>query len=295
MVPDVVEIRVKSVLNRVSGMPFRWSMNPYRGCVHGCVFCYARRTHWFIEEDGVGAWSTRIFVKVNAPEVLQAELARRGWRRERIALGTSTDPYQGVEARYGITRRLLEVTLRARTPLSIVTRSPLVERDLDLLAEHARRAGLTVALSIATLDAALAREIEPTVSPPERRLAVVARLAERGIRAGVFLAPILPGITDDAASLARVLEGAREAGASFVHHGLLHLGEVTRDAYFTYLERRRPDLLPRYRELYAGAYAPARAAQEIDDRVAAAQTRFPCSPRGPHLSPPPEAEQLALL
>ncbi|MDE2573025.1 MAG: radical SAM protein [bacterium] len=293
--PEIVEIRVKSVLNRVTGMPFRWSVNPYRGCIHGCVFCYARRTHWFIDEDGVDGWSTRIFAKVNAPEVLHAELARRSWRRERVALGTSTDPYQSIEGRFGITRRILEVFLAARTPLSIVTRSPLIERDIGLLTDLARRAGVTVAFSIATLDAGLAREIEPTVSPPRRRLEALSALAERGIRAGVMLAPILPGITDDSAALARVLEAARDAGASFVSHGLLYLGEVTREAYFAYLQLRRPELLPRYREIYAGTYATRDTAHELDRRLQRLRARIPCAQRGAWLEPPREAEQLALL
>jgi len=293
--PEVVEIRVKSVLNRVAGMAFRWSINPYRGCIHGCVFCYARRTHWFIEEDGVNAWNTRIFAKVNAPEVLHAELGRRSWRRERVALGTSTDPYQAIEGHYRITRRILEVCVRTRTPLSIVTRSQLIERDLDLLVKLACVAGVTVAVSVATVDRSVAREIEPTVSPPQRRLDTVRRLAESGVRTGVLLAPILPRITDDTASLARVLEAARDAGAAFVHHGMLYLGDVTRDAYFAYLERRRPELVPRYREIYAGTYAPRALAREIDARVAAERARVRCAPRFPEIQPPVEAEQLALL
>jgi DNA repair photolyase len=155
-----VEVNVKSVLNRVEGMPFRWSINPYRGCSSGCVFCYARRTHWFLDQDGVNDWASKVFVKVNAPEVLRLELSRRTWKRELVALGTATDPYQAAEGRYRLTRRILEALRDFRNPASIVTRHPTILRDIDLLQDLARRAGVTVCVSVATTDERLAREID---------------------------------------------------------------------------------------------------------------------------------------
>ena len=254
---EFVEITAKSVLNRVTGMPFHWSINPYRGCSHACVFCYARRTHWFMDEDGVNEWSSRIFVKANAPVVLRQELARPAWKRELVALGTATDPYQPIEGRYRITRRILEALRDFRTPVSIVTRSPLILRDLDVLTDMARRVEVTVCVSIATTDPDLARQIEPTVAPPAQRLRTVEALAASGVRTGVLLAPVLPALTDRREDLAAVIEAAGQAGASFVGHRVLYLGDVTRDAFLRFLAARYPDLVPHYRQMYRGQYAPA--------------------------------------
>jgi len=253
---EYVEIEVKSVMNRVSGMPFRWSINPYRGCSHGCVFCYARRTHWFLDEDGLDRWSTKIFAKVNAPEVLRRELARHSWRREEVAVGTATDPYQAIEGRYRLTRRILEALRDARTPVGIITRSPLIQRDIDVLQRLSAAAGVTVCVSIATTDAALARKIEPGVAPPLQRLRTLRRLTEAGIRCGVMLAPILPGITDAAEDLRAVVHAARDHGAQFLGHTALHLGPVTRESFFRFLGQERRELVPRYTQMYTGQYAP---------------------------------------
>lgn len=263
--PVVVEQRVKSVLNRVKGMPFGWSVNPYRGCAHGCVFCYARRTHWYIEEDGVADWATKIFAKINAPEVLRAELSRRSWAREEVALGTATDPYQPAEKRYRITRAILEALRDYRTPVGIVTRSPMILRDLDLLTELSALAGARVCVSVATVDPVVAREIEPTVAAPRHRIALVRKLREAGIHAGVLLAPVLPRVTDSHASIAAVFSAAREAGASFVHHSALYLGPVTRDAFFEFLHQKRPWLVEYYREMYRGTFA----SRAYDERLGA--------------------------
>jgi DNA repair photolyase len=262
--PTVEDVHVKSVLNRVHGMPFAWSINPYRGCSHGCVFCYARRTHWFLEEDGVNAWSSKIFAKVNAPEVLRAELARRSWNREEVAIGTATDPYQAAERRYRITRRILEALRDHRTPASVVTRSPLALRDIDVMHELDARARMVVAVSIATIDEKTAREIEPTVAAPKRRLELVSRLSQEGIHAGIALAPILPGITDSGESLAAVFEAGKAAGAKFIWHGALYLGDVTRDAFFQYLQQKRPELVEAYRQLYKGQYLDRARTEAID-------------------------------
>jgi len=256
--------------------------------------CYARRTHWFLDEDGVDEWSSKIFVKINAPEVLRQELARPGWKREEVALGTATDPYQAIEGKYRITRGILEALRDFRTPVSIVTRSPMIVRDRQLLAELAARAGVTVCISIATTDPTLARSIEPTVAPPAQRLKTVERLSSMGIRTGVLLAPILPGLTDGSESLAAVIESARGAGASFVGHRILYLGEVTRDAFMRFLKQSYPDLVRRYQRLYPGKYAPAVYEKRITGIVDEQKARLgPLEPR--YLRPPREAEQLELL
>jgi DNA repair photolyase len=296
MIPDrqISEITVKSVLNRVKGMPFKWSINPYRGCTHGCPFCYARRTHWFLDEDGVNEWSSNIFVKRNAPEVLRRELARPSWAREEVALGTATDPYQAIEGKYRLTRRLLEALRDFRTPASIVTRSPLVCGDVDVLTELARRAAVTVCVSIVTTDARIAREIEPTVALPAQRLRTVQRLTAAGIRAGVILAPILPGLTDDPASLDAVVGAAREHGAHFVSHNVLHLGDVTRQSFFQFLGARHPALVPRYLRMYHGKYAPDAYRADVSEIVEASKKQHDVHARR-HLTPPPEPAQLPLF
>ncbi|MHB8732801.1 MAG: radical SAM protein [bacterium] len=291
---EISEIRVKSVLNPVKGVPFRWSINPYRGCVHGCVFCFARRTHWFLDQDGINDWSSKIFVKINAPEVLRRELSRPSWRREDVALGTATDPYQAIEGKYRLTRRLLEALRDFRTPVSIVTRSPLVCRDIDVLAELSRLARVTICVSIATTDPRIAREIEPTVALPAQRLRTIQTLTDAGIRAGVLLAPVLPGLTDDQASLDAVVRAAREHGAEFVSGIVLHLGDVTRDAYFQFLSARHPGLVPRYLRMYRGKYAPDAYRAKISGIVEASKRQHGLHARR-HPAPPAEPAQLALF
>ena len=275
-----LEIEAKSVLNRVHGMPFDWSINPYRGCYHRCVFCYARRTHEFLERDGVDEWGSVISVKINAPQVLRGELASPAWRGEHVAIGTATDPYQPLEGRYRVTRRILEELARARTPAHLITRSPLVIRDIDVLRELSAAAGISVCVSLPTLDAALARKIEPTVAPPAQRLRAVERLARAGIRTGVAVAPVLPGITDGEAQLREVYAAAAAAGASFAWHSLLNLGEVARDSYFAFLGTEHPELTAQYERLYRGKYAPRDFAARIEARAGTAR-------RGVRFDPPP--------
>ncbi|MFY9780729.1 MAG: radical SAM protein, partial [Candidatus Baltobacteraceae bacterium] len=266
-----VEVEAKSVLNRVRGMPFGWSVNPYRGCHHRCVFCYARRTHEFLERDGVSEWGSLISVKINAPEVLRRELASPSWNGDEVAIGTATDPYQPLEGRYRITRRILQELVRARTPASLITRSPLVLRDADVLRELALAAGVDVSISLPTLDADLARRIEPAVAPPRQRLRAIRALARAGIPVGIAVAPVLPHLTDDPASLRAVYAAAADAGASFTWRSLLNLGEVARDAFFAFLHDEFPALVPEYERLYRTKYAPQSFAEEIERRAGAAR------------------------
>ena len=272
---EVIEQPAKSVINAVKGMPFKWSVNPYRGCYHQCRFCYARRTHKYLENDGVREWGSRIYVKVNAPSVIRTELAKRTWRHERVAVGTVTDPYQPLEGRYRLTRGILQALADYQTPVGIVTRSPLIVRDIDVLQHLARAAGAHVSISIATMDESIAREIEPTVAAPRQRLRAVSMLADAGIPVNVALAPVLPRITDAPDQIEAVVRAARDAGAKSVWHNALYLHEVTRDAFFDYLRESKPELIAEYASMYKGKYAPRAIAEEIDARVDAALENAP--------------------
>lgn len=270
---EIIEQPAKSVLNAVRGMPFAWSINPYRGCYHECRFCYARRTHSYLNEDGVDRWGGRIYVKVNTPSVLRSELAKRSWKHETVAIGTVTDPYQPLEGTYKLTRGALEALRDYETPASVITRSPLIVRDVDVLQQLARCAGVHVSISIATLDEKLARDIEPTVAPPRQRLRAVRMLAEAGIHVNVALAPVLPQITDSTENIDAVVAAARDAGAHRVWHNTLYLHDVTRESFFSYLRERKPELLAEYAQTYKGTYAPREVARAIDGRVTDALRR----------------------
>jgi DNA repair photolyase len=272
---EVVEQHAKSIINAVAGMPFKWSINPYRGCYHQCVFCYARRTHTYLEEDGVSRWGSKLYVKVNAPAVVRTELAKRSWKRETVAIGTVTDPYQPLEGRYRVTRGILEALRDYQSPASLITRSPLVVRDIDLLQGLARTASVSVSISIATLDERVAREIEPTVAPPRQRLRAVRMLADAGIHVNVALAPVLPQITDTPESIEAVVRAARDAGAAKVWHNTLYLHDITRETFFAYLRENRPELIAQYAQDYRGTYAPRAIAKQIDMNVHAALDRHP--------------------
>ena len=282
----VSEIAAKSVLNRVHGMPFRWSINPYGGCAHQCVFCYARATHAYRDLDGIDEWGSELVAKVNAPAVLRRELHRPGPPIDEVAIGTATDPYQAIEGHYRITRGILIELSQAKVPMHLITRSGLILRDIDILRDYAARAPVSVCISLPTLDPKLARELEPTVAPPAKRLAVVRRLAAAGIRVGVGIAPVLPELTDCAPQLLAVARAAADAGASFAWHSVLNLGEVTRDAFMSYLQESRPDLVAHYRAMYRSKYAPpayVRSLREHFDGVVAA-IRF--DPPAAIVSPP---------
>ncbi len=236
--------------------------------------CFARVTHWYLDQDGINDWSSRIFVKVNAPEVVRRELADRRWRRELVAIGTATDPYQPAEGTYRLTRQILENLRDSRTPISLVTKSTMVVRDRDVLKELADVAGATVCFSITTLDPVLGREIEPDVPAPHRRLEALRKLSGAGIPTAVLLAPVIPGVTDNEANMAAVVKGARENGASSLWTNTLHLGEVTRQAFFQYLGEKRPLLLPEYERLYRGKYAPRDYQRRVQGVVASLKARF---------------------
>ena len=262
-----VEQPCSRALHRVEGMPFRWSLNPYVGCAHRCAFCYVRAFERRADRPADDRYGEVVRVKTNIAEQLERELRRPSWRREQVAIGTATDPYQPAEARYRLTRRCLELLARFATPASLVTRSPLVVRDVDVLLRLQQAAGVTVTLSIPTLDGELTRRFEPGAPPPQQRLRAVSQLREAGVEAGVAVAPILPGLTDAEDTVRAVLLAAREAGASFVWASPLRLPEGSREQMFAALARHRPDLLPYYERLYGRPALPRGLAEKLVGRV----------------------------
>jgi DNA repair photolyase len=286
----------RSALNRVQGMPFGWSLNPYMGCVHRCTFCYVRAFEARADRPADDRYGTSIRVKTNVVEVLRRELARPSWEREPVAIGAATDPYQPAEGRYRLTRGCLEALAEAATPFSIITRGPLIVRDVDVLAAAARAADVSVTFSVPTLDEAVWRSTEPGTAPPRQRLRALARLVDAGIRANVGMAPILPGLSDRPELLADVVRAARAAGATAVWSNLLHLNPGTREHFLAALERDWPELLPEYERLYArGAYLRAAETNPVRDRVRLlAREHGIRDRRRVRLEPPPEPEQLRI-
>jgi len=254
------EVRARSALNRVPGgrYGFGWTINPYRGCAHACIFCFARRTHKYLDLNAGRDFEREIVVKVNVPELLQVELARPSWKRELVALGTNTDPYQWVESRYRMMPEILAALEEADTPVSVLTKSPLVLRDVEIFERMAERLPVSVNLSVPTLDEDAWRATEPHTPSPAARLDAVAELRRRGIDSGVLIAPLMPGINDDPAKVQPIVDRAREAGASFLGGVALHLRDEVKDVFFAWLAAKRPDLFARYKELYPGrrAYLP---------------------------------------
>jgi DNA repair photolyase len=287
----------KVALNRVKGMPFDWSLNPYMGCVHRCTFCYVRAFEQRAERPAGDRYGQSIRVKVNVAEQLRVELARRSWRSEPVAIGAATDPYQPAEGRYRLTRACIEALRDASNPFHVITRGPLVVRDTDVLAEAAARADVSVTFSVPTLDEDVWRTTEPGTAPPAQRLRALRVLVEAGVRASVGMAPILPGLSDDPSSLARVVVAAREAGACGIWANLLYLRPGTREHFLACLARDWPELLPDYERLYAkGAYLPnARSAPAKDEVRRLARAHGIRDRRTVRLGPPARDEQLSLL
>jgi DNA repair photolyase len=288
----------RSALNRVRGMPFEWSLNPYMGCVHQCTFCYVRAFEKRADRPSDDRYGRSIRVKINVPEVLRQELARASWRCEGIAIGAATDPYQPAEGRYRLTRACLEELARVGNPFSLITRGPMIVRDIDVLAEAARRAKVSVTFSVPTLDDEVWRTTEPGTAPPRQRLRALSRLVDAGIKAGVGMAPILPGLSDRPEQLAEVVRAAREAGACGVWANLLFLRPGTREHFMEALARDWPEQLERYERLYArGAYLPAEHAKPVRAAVAELTKQHGVRDRRSvrlEPEPPQIAEQLAL-
>jgi DNA repair photolyase len=286
----------RSALNRVQGMGFGWSLNPYMGCVHRCTFCYVRAFEQRADRPSDDRYGTSIRVKTNVAEVLRRELARPSWAREIIAIGAATDPYQPAEGRYKLTRACLEVLGDAANPIRIITRGPMIVRDIDVLARAASRASVAVTFSVPTLDHEIWQRTEPGTAPPRQRLRALKQLVDAGIKASVGMAPIIPGLSDKPELMADVVRAAREAGATGVWANLLYLKPGTKEHFLTALERDWPELLPEYEQLYGRrAYLstaqsePVRAQVRELTRAHGIRDR-----RRVRLEPPLEPEQLEL-
>jgi DNA repair photolyase len=253
------EVRAKSALNRVpdkSFVPFRWTINPYRGCTHACQFCFARPTHKFLDMNAGRDFEKEIVVKVNLPEVLRAQLAKPSWKGEHVALGTNTDPYQWVEGRYKLMRGVWEAMRDFANPCSVLTKSPLLTRDIDLMVQIAERTSFTANLSIPTIDEKVWRQTEPHTPNPRARIEAIAELTAAGIPCGVLIAPLMPGINDQPEQVDKILQMCTDAGATQIGGICLHLRGEVKELWFDWLRAYRPDLIPRYEALYArGAYA----------------------------------------
>jgi DNA repair photolyase len=268
MRPEYRDEPCRTALTRVRNMGFKWSLNPYMGCAHRCTFCFVRAFERLADRPSDARYGTSIRVKSNLVEVLTRELARRSWRREKVVVGTATDPYQPAEGHFRLTRRAIGALGEARTPLGLITRGPMIVRDVDVLAAASARAEVGVTFSIPTLDPEIWRLTEPGTAPPSQRLRALRTLVDAGIDASVGMAPILPGLSDDPAGMAAVVRAARDAGATSVWTNVLYLRPGTREHFLESLARDWPELVPRYERLYAGrAYVPKTVVEPVRARV----------------------------
>ncbi len=265
------ELRARSILNRVPGesaMPFRWTINPYRGCSHACVYCFARNSHTYLGLDSGADFDSKIIVKVNAAQLLAKELSAASWQGESIAMGTNVDPYQRAEGRYRLMRGLLGVLSEHRNPFSILTKGTLILRDLDLLTQAAQRTQVRVAISVGTTDRRLWRTSEPGTPSPTARLGVCRTLTDSGLGCSVLMAPILPFLSDSDEQLEQTVVAIARAGATSLTPLPLHLRTGAREWYFGWLTRHHPELVSRYERLYArGAYVSRGYSEQLRRRV----------------------------
>jgi DNA repair photolyase len=303
------EVAARSVLNRVptaSRMPFTWTVNPYRGCTHACTYCFARKSHTYLDLDAGRDFDSQVVVKVNAPEVLARELRSPKWCHEHVAMGTNTDPYQRAEGRYQLMPGIIDALARTATPFSVLTKGTLLGRDLPLLAAAGERVDVGIAVSIAMVDRDLSASVEPGTPSPQARLELVGKLSAAGLRCGVMVAPVLPGLTDSTGQLDALLGEIAAAGAAGATVLALHLRPGTREWYLSWLAREHPDLLPRYAQLYSrGSYVDRRYRGALARRVGplirkhGLHRKNGASTAGhrpePELHPVPAAEQLTLL
>src|SRR3954469_23344441 len=310
---EYLHVRAQKIISKVPNaarLPFEYTINPYRGCTHACTYCFARPTHEYLGLNAGEDFERRIVVKVNAVDRLRAELRDPRWGGAHIAMGTNTDPYQPVEGRYKLTRGIVEALTEARNPFSILTKSTMLLRDLDLLVEAAKHVSVAANYSIGTLDESVWRIAEPGTPPPRRRLEAVARINEAGIPCGVLIAPILPGLSDSEEQLDAIVRGCIEAGATSVAPILLHLRPGVREQYMPWLADVRPDLVERHEQLYTArrGYAPKAEQERLSTTVKQLVARFGGlavepratrltgvpAPRRPSRAPPAEHVQLGL-
>jgi DNA repair photolyase len=306
------EVHAKSILNRVpavSRVPFEWTINPYRGCSHACRYCFARNTHTYLDLGAGLDFDTKVVVKVNAPDLLRRELARGSWKGEPVAMGTNVDCYQRAEGRYRLMPGIIRALTEHANPFSILTKGSLILRDLDLLVGASRVTDVSTAVSVGFVDQTLWREVEPGTPNPLKRLEVCRTLNNAGVRCGVLMAPILPGLTDSPEQLAATVGAIAATGAVYVTPIVLHLRPGAREWFMSWLSATHPELAPKYRQLYGkSSYAPKSYQDDVCAQVrelaSAAGIRKPRSnDRAPsnnghrQPAPPPavEAQQLSLL
>jgi DNA repair photolyase len=268
------EVTCRSALNRVRGMPFNWTLNPYRGCTHACHYCFARRYQTQFELGPDDHFSSVIFVKQNIAEVLRRELDKPSWTRELVAVGTATDPYQPIEGHYRLTRQSLEALLAGRTPIGLVTKGPMIVRDADLLAELGARVGCTVYMSVPTVDEEAWSALEPGTAHPLQRLRAVRHLRQAGVNAGVLMAPVVPGFTTQPSRLEATIKAIADHGAAFMGANIMYLKGGTRDHFMGFLRQEFPQMVEGYGRLYAGAYAKASYVSAVRAMIDALQEKY---------------------
>ena len=291
------EVQCKSALNPVKNMGFAWSLNPYTGCEHRCAFCYVRAFELRADRPFDDRYGRTVRIKVNVAAVLRGELARRSWKKETVVIGAATDPYQPAEGRYRLTRQCLEAMRDFSNPASMITRGPMIVRDVDVLTQLAKRADVHITFSIPTLDDEVWRKTEPGTAHPMQRLRALQKLVAAGIDVGVGMAPILPGLSDRPEQLEAVIKAARAAGATGLWAGMLHLKDGTREHFMSVLGRHWPEMVPRYEKAYLDrAYLPPVFGEKTMQTVARLRSEHGVSDRRRViLKPPPEPEQLTLL
>jgi DNA repair photolyase len=268
------EVTCRSALNRVEGMPFNWTLNPYRGCTHGCHYCFARRDHVQFEMNADDEFASVILVKHNIVDILARELNRPAWTREHVAFGTATDPYQPIEGHYKLTRLAIQALTRGRTPFGLITKGPMVVRDIDVLIEHARAASCTIYMSVPTVDEDAWRILEPGTAHPLQRLRAVRELVKAGVNAGVLMAPIVPGFSSSRSKLERTVRAIADHGARFVGCNVMYLQDGTRTHFMKFIEREFPSMAPRFERLYAKKYPPDAYRKEVQGMVQVLQARY---------------------
>ena len=283
------EVTCRSALNPVKGMPFNWTLNPYRGCTHACHYCFARRYQTQFELGPGDEFSSLIFVKTNFVEVLRRELDKPSWRRDMVAVGTATDPYQPIEGHYKLTRGSLQALLAARTPIGVVTKGPMIVRDADILAEICKGAGCTVHMSVPTTDEDAWKALEPGTAHPLQRLRAVRLLRKAGVNAGVLMAPVVPGFTTDRQKLETTIRAIAEHDAAFLGANVLYLKGGTRDHFMGFLQKEFPHLVEGYERLYPGAYASKPYSDAVRNLIGVLRERYDVG-RRPARGPETEKE-----
>ena len=273
------EIHCRSALNPVKGMPFEWTLNPYRGCTHGCHYCYARRYHTQFELGADDEFASVIFVKTNFVEMLRRELQKPSWKGEYVAVGTATDCYQPIEGHYKLTRGTLEALCDYRNPAGLITKGPMIVRDKDVLADLSACAGSSVYISVPCLDENVWRQLEPGTAPPLQRLRAVRELVDAGVRTGVIMNPIVPGISSRPALMEQTMKAIADSGAHFVGCNVMFLEGGTRDHFTRWLESEHPELVDGYRRLYTRKYAPASYRRDVESVFTALRDKYGLSPR----------------